>query len=527
MRIEEHGKLIYIFDAFYKKDFIKMLPGARWIPETKAWRVDLTDQAKQFCAKNGGFSEKNNENNKSDLTIPAKEILVNEIRKKFYLKFLYQHQKESVSFLFDKTHCADLSDPGTGKTFTQIELLASRPDTTPALIICPKSLIDNVWVPQIKRATKELFTVISLNTGNSRKTIQALQAIRKNNDGDEVVIINYDQIATVRDELKKIAWKTIILDESTRIKNITAKRTRAILGLLKPNQWRSIMTGTVAPNGLLDIFAQYRFLDIGIFGESYYRFRETYFTPGGFENHEWFAKPGAEKQIASRIAEASIQHHKRDCTDLPALTHEKVMIEMPEELQKQYNQMKDQLVLELSEIETITAAFVITKMMKLRQLSSGFVYNEGHTFPISDYKINQLIEMIQDIGQRVIVFAHFNSSKLKIAEACIANKIKATVHPNAGALSEFKKRKKGVLIANPMSAGHGLNLQYCSNIIFYEHDFALEPYLQGIQRIERIGQKNKMTVYHILTKGTIDEYLFKKLQDKKKINDALDIVKHL
>jgi SNF2 family DNA or RNA helicase len=510
---------VWLEIPFDMKDTVKQIPGRRWAPTKKQWYVPYNEDAVALANSLLGTS------------IPAPQVdRVMDTDCKpasdLVLSNLYQHQKISVTVARTTKHFADLSEPGTGKTLVQIELLIER-NCWPVLIVCPKSIMEAVWVQQLLDSGFD-FNIVVLE-GGSAKVKKQLQMYKEYEDlGNYVFIINYDMVARALKELQDLDPNYIILDESTKIKTPGSARSKAIIKMRDYAQYRSIMTGTVAPNGLQDIFNQMKFINPLIFGDSFYAFRHNYFTQGGFKNYEWFPKPNAIQIVAEKIKGISVQHHKRDCVDLPPLVEEIREIEMTPEQQVIYEQMKEDMVVWLSETKAITAPFVITKLMKLRQIASGFIYNDGESIPVSkkNPKDTAVFEILEQIGnQKCIIFAHFNSSIDHISDLLTGHHISYTHHrKDMDAIDHFKRYPNcQILLANPASAGHGLNLQFCSNIIYYEQDFNLENHLQSIQRIERIGQQNKMTVYYLITKRTVEKYIHKRLQMKEDINRKLDI----
>ena len=191
--------------------------------------------------------------------------------------------------------------------------------------------------------------------------------------------------------------------------------------------------------------------------------------------------------------------------------------------------MKEEAIAELESGEVIIARFMMTQMMKLRQIASGFAYTGEDPELISNGKMKEIESLLEEIDGKVIIFCCFTFMKVRITSALNREKIQAINFEGStkeAALNAFEKHDNiKVLVANPASAGHGLNLQFCSNIIYAEHDFNLEYYEQSMQRIERIGQKNKMTVYHIITKNTVENYIMRQLQNKIDVNKNIDISK--
>lgn len=517
------GKII-LTNCYHERGLIKQIPGREYIEMTRSWAVPDNDENRKLL--NGWFG----------FDIPVNDqIITNHIEPAddTSIKYLYKHQKKTVTVARRQNYLADLSDPGTGKTLTTIEMIIER-RAVPVLIVCPKSIIESVWINQLEQIKTEFnfhnLEIIAL-IDNTTKVNKELNEIRQlsENGGKVICIINYDKLPLNHDKLLDINWQTVILDESTKIKNPKAKRSKVAIKLGRMAKYKTIMTGTVAPNSLLDIYNQFNFLNPGIFGSSYYHFREMYFFAGGYENKQWFVKPEAIELLKNRIKSFSIQNIKRDCIDLPPLVHEDRFVDMDNNQAQYYEQMKKEMILFLEEQkEIITAPFAVTKMMKLRQMASGFIYSDNDTIILSNTKLIELYELIIDeIGSKqVIIFAHFNSSInciCKYLESRGVSYINFRKGNRDINLNLFKSGQKKILVANPASAGHGLNLQFCSNVIYFEHDFNLENYEQSLQRIERIGQKNKMTIYHLITRKTIEKYIIDKLKKKQDINREFSI----
>jgi SNF2 family DNA or RNA helicase len=525
MKHEIKGNWVILSDCWTYLEKIRAIPGRKYDPNTKRWAVPYNlDSVHQI-------------NILLNLKLPspivgkaAAEISGHtSLTGDFVIKHLYHHQQDSVNVGRAQHYFADLSEPGTGKTLVQIELLAER-KSWPALIICPKSIMHEVWEKQL---SENGYGCIVLE-GGSAKIKKKLESMPVN--VTTIFVVNYDIVAGILLDLLRIKWQIIILDESTKIKSPSAQRSKAIMKLRDSAKYRSIMTGTIAPNNLLDVFNQIKFVDPSIFGDLYYAFRQRYFYPGGYQNYEWFPRPEAMPIIHERLKLIAVQHKKRDCLDLPPLVHEVRRVELTGEQDDLYEQMRDEFMLYLKNTkEPITAPFVITRLMKLRQICSGFVYyDEGdgrrRAEGFNTNKLGELEDILEQLGdQKAIIFCHFNQTIARLGPY-LACEIAVTIYD--GTMNNHEKKKSldyfsgtgaRLLIANPASAGHGLNLQFCSNIIYYEHDFNLENYLQSMQRIERIGQKNKMTVYHILCKDTIEEYIYKRLNSKIDINKKLDI----
>lgn len=515
----EDGKIL-IFGGYNLREQLKSI-GARWNKKRKAWWLshdfDSVEALRQYFG----------------LKVPPPEMPVPaQIPARFVLGGLYSHQRVSVEKARGLPYFADFSEPGTGKTLVQIELMLER-DEWPVLIICPKSINHAVWGRQL-RETFQFKEQVHILEGGSKKVIQQIEKIKqfcKYNLCDHVIaVINYEMVPRVLDELLEVSWKAIIADESTRVKNPSALRSKALIKLrdIPTVKFRAIMTGTPAPNGLLDIFNQIRFLDSRLFGESWYAFRQRYMEQKPWDKWNWYPREGAYSAIKERLAKFSVAHKKRECVDLPPLVHEERYVDLTPAQAQAYRQMRDELLVELASM-TVVAPFTITKLMKLRQIASGFLYGGEGTAWLGSNKPAELLDLFDELdNEQVIVFTHFRETSRLLHDILSQKKIDhvwitSDLKDKAEQVKKFENGEARILLANTAVMAHGWNLQFCSNVVFYEHDFALENYEQAVQRIERIGQQNKMTVWHLLTNDTLEKKILERLREKIDLNRALDV----
>ena len=530
MTFEIKDNCVWFFDSYDYKESIKTIFGRQFISKEKAWTIPYTTEAVTKA------------NSLMNISIPLPKL---DQRGKikpltdFYIPNLYAHQKETISKGKSIHSIADLSEPGTGKTLSAIELFLQH-NKFPVLVVCPKSIMHEVWEKEINKVNLGLSDQVipaCMPTG-TQKIKELLKSIYSANHNRFIIIINYDSVVACIRELMLFEWGVVILDESTRIKNPKAQRSKAILQLRERATHTHIMTGTLAPNGLIDAYNQIRFVAPEVVGSSFYAFRYHYYTQNPFNEYQWDLKPGSAERFNRLIAPISIQHKKRDCVDLPPLVEEVRVFDLSPPVKKAYKSMREEALAVIRDMEenqekVLVAPFKITEIMKCRQICSGFaIFTQEETITQihPNSKMYELIELIEDIGQKTIVFCHFRESMRQVYASLKESNINALVYDDEKKRKEvlnlFEKEDKWkVLIANPASAGHGLNLQFCSNIIYYELDFNLENYLQSMDRINRIGQKNKMTIYYLLASGTIERQIYNKLKNKENLNKKLDVSK--
>lgn len=515
MQIKIESNKIRFYNSYFQKEILKSI-GARFDRSNKVWWLSYDQDSVK--AVNSAFN--------LNLQPPPAIITEKKPVQDVYIKYLYNHQKVSVNIGRQTNTMADFSEPGTGKTLVQIELLIERgvKYACPALIICPKSIMYEVWYRQLNQFfPDEMICLLDASSNDNRKKLNS----KKN-----FYVINYEMVPIIYKDLDQIDWNTCILDESTRIKNHTAKRSKAIMKLRDKFKFRSIMTGTPAPNGLLDLFNQIRFLNPMLFGESYYAFRNRYMEQKPWDQWNWYAKNGSYVKIRERIAPIAVQHKKRDCIDLPPLVHEKRFTQLSKVQRGHYTDLKADFLTFISG-RVIDTPFIITQLMKLRQICNGWIYSDEESLIIEQFcpKYDELLNVLEEIGDaQVIVFTHFRQT----AQIVLSNLETDGYSVNCITGSDSEKLKKEklsnfqwgnyqILVGNVGVLAHGLNLQFCSNVIFYELDFNLENFEQALQRIERIGQKNKMTAYYLLCSGTLETYILNKLKAKIDVNRQLDV----
>jgi len=264
--------------------------GGRWDKAQKAWKFSYDPDTVELL------------NTWLCLRIPFPQIIsevkINDNKQDNFLLQLYSHQKKSVMLGRQTAIMADLSDPGTGKTRVQIELILER-NAYPVLVICPKSIMEPVWKRQLEEVGIKPHL---LNNGSAAVEKYIKKWLVSDNEfNEQVFIINYEMVPRTINDLLKIQWKYIICDESTRLKSRNAKRSRAVMKLRDVPQYRSILTGTPAPNGLLDIFNQFRWLDPRLFGENYYVFRQRYFHQKPWDQWTWYPNDNAARSITAVI----------------------------------------------------------------------------------------------------------------------------------------------------------------------------------------------------------------------------------
>jgi SNF2 family DNA or RNA helicase len=339
----------------------------------------------------------------------------------------------------------------------------------------------------------------------------------------------------------------IVIDELSSFKSPKAQRFKALRHVL-PHIERIVgLTGTPAPNGLIDLWSQIYLLDQGeSLSKSLTLFRDKYFTPGrrnGPIIYDYKLKPGADQQIHQAISGICISMKSADYLELPSRIDHYIKVRLDEGTMKKYKNFEATLMLELLQGQEITAVNAAVLSGKLRQFANGAVYDENKNFiTIHNAKLEALKELVEQAnGNPILIFYEFRHDLIRIMQALkeyhpkSLNRSPSLFFKERGTGGEFfdssnstqtiKEWNNGnipVLLAHPASAGHGLNLQYGGNtVIWFGTNWSLELYQQANARLHRQGQSRPVNIYHLITENTIDEEVIKSLASKTSGQDSL------
>ncbi len=493
----------------FDKEFIASIKniGMRWNPEQKRWYLKDTLLNRDLLKKvlYPATSTKQNTNN----YIPA--------------SFLMQHQKEGVELAKEKKRWLYAWDTGVGKTATAIEIHKMKKVKT--LVVCPLSIIEQAWMEDIKKFAPEIKAInlwqlgkLLSKNGNGKK-----ETYTKDLAKAPLGIINFEAFKAQRPYLEAAGFKMVIIDESSKIKSNKSQITKDITSFCENMEHVYEMSGTPAPNTPLEYYPQIKVVDPTVFGKSYWGFRNKYFYECGFK---WIMKPDMKKEFEQKLAQCMSVIHKDDVLDLLEQTWNIRSVTLsPEEL-KVYNTMAKQLVAELSD-KYVTAANAAVKIGKLRQITSGFIIDDTNTVhSFGKSKLNELSELLEEIGNhQVIVWCQFHEEgrRLKKLLGDKAEVINGTI-PQAErevSITRFKRESLQYLIAHPKSLGHGVTLTTCSYAVYYSMDYSYESWKQSADRIHRYGQKNRCTYYSLIVPSTIDQVIYRALQTKGDVQNAV------
>lgn len=416
-----------------------------------------------------------------------------------------------------------LLDMGLGKTLTTLsaikELVLDYGVVDKVLVIAPLS-VTTVWADEVAKWDNFSELTLSLVTGSAANRKAALAA------EVDIYIINVDNVAWLVEYYGR-AWPfdMIVIDELSTFKSASTQRFKALRKVRPKASWLVGLTGTPSPNGLQDLWSQIYLLDRGErLGTSMTRYRQTYFYPlsgQGYVVYKWGLKEGAEDKIHEKIGDICISMKAKDYLKLPGRVDNVIEVQLPQEALRTYHTLKRQFVAELAG-ETVTASNAAVLSNKLLQMASGKVYyNEDHDeVTLHTAKLEALERVVEEAqGQPILVFYTFKHERDRLLKHFKQAK---QLDVKAGDVKRWNAGEIPMLLANPQSAGHGLNLQQGGHIIvWYNLTWSLEQYLQANARLDRQGQTQPVIVHHLVAKGTIDEQVMEALKYKNSSQEAL------
>ena len=438
----------------------------------------------------------------------------------------YEYQQYATRFIEKNEVAAIFLECGLGKsviTLTAIKNLISKGEVKKVLVIAPLRVGKTTWPDEIEKweHLKGLTYSVAIGTVKERES-----ALRKNAD---ITIINRENVEwLIAKSGVPFDYDMVVIDELSSFKSYKAKRFKYLLKA-RPTVERIVgLTGTPSSNGLMDLWAQFRLLDLGErLGRYITRYREGYFTPDKRNAQVVFSYkplPGAEEKIYDKIGDITISMKAKDYLKMPDLVMNTVKVKMSDKDGAIYEQLKDDMFIDIRE-EEIDVANAAALSNKLQQLANGAIYGaDKKVIRIHDGKLDALEDLIESAnGKPVLVAYWFKHDLERIKERFpFVCEIK-----NPDDIKAWNKGEILVGIIHPASAGHGLNLQQGgSTMIWFGLTWSLELYQQTIARLYRQGQTKTVVVHHIVTEGTIDELMLVSLDRKEKRQDALiDAVK--
>ena len=437
------------------------------------------------------------------------------------MKFIpHDYQQYAIDFIESHPTAAVLLDMGLGKTVITLtalnDLLFDRFEISRILVIAPLRVARNTWPQEIGKweHLKHLRYAVAVGAEKDR-----LQALRQQ---ASLYIINRENVPWLV-EKTDFTYDAIVIDELSSFKNWSSKRFKALMKV-RPLAKRVIgLTGTPSGNGLMDLFAEFKVLDMGQrLGRFITKYRQDYFVPdkrNGQVVFSYVPLPGAEERIYEKIADITISMKAADHLRMPELIESEYSVRMDEAEKKMYDSMCEQLVLQMKGDE-VTAANAGVLSGKLAQMANGAVYtDDGATLHIHDRKLDALEDIIESMNGKPLLVAYWfrhDAERIEKRVPCVRL-------DTDDAIARWNRGEIPVALIHPASAGHGLNLQSGgSTLVWFGITWSLELYQQTVARLYRQGQNsNTVVVQHIIAEGTIDEKILRALKRKDKTQTAL------
>jgi len=443
------------------------------------------------------------------------------------VKFIpHAYQSYCINRLLTDEALGLFLDMGLGKTVITLtainDLKFNRFAISKVLVIAPKKVAEATWA---KEAAKwdhlHMLRVVPV-LGTLAKRVRAL------NTPSDIYVINRENVQWLV-EYYRNAWPfdTVIVDEFSSFKNHQAKRFKSLTWVRKHITRFVGLTGTPAPNGLLDLWAQVYLLDEGKrLGKKITHFRERYFEPDQRDRERVFTyapKPGSDEVIRQLIGDICVSMKAEDYLDLPDCISVTVPVLLDPKAKKAYEELEREMILEIDDT-TIDAGSAAVLTNKLLQLCNGAVYDaEREVVEIHKCKIEAFMELVEGLnGQPAMVFYSFKHDLIRIKKALESSGLRVRELKSPQDQDDWNAREIDILLAHPASAAYGLNLQEGGNhVIWFGLNWSLELYQQANKRLHRQGQTEKVILHHLIVEGGVDEDVMSALLDKSSTQDKL------
>lgn len=410
----------------------------------------------------------------------------------------FEHQKETAAFLTLRKRAFCFNEQGTGKTAAVIwaaDYLMKIGAIRRVLIICPLSIMKSAWQQDLFKFAVHRSCDVAY--GKREQRVKVVQG------GAEFVIVNFDGLEIIKDEIANGGFDLIVADEASAYKNVQTNRWKTLKTLLTPDTWLWMLTGTPAAQSPVDAFGLAKLINPDGIPKFYGQFRDKVMEKVG--QFRWIPRASAEVTVHNALQPA-IRFEKAQCLDLPDVTYVEREAPLTPQQKMYYKILKEQMLMDAGG-EEVTAVNAAVKLNKLLQISGGAVYSDNKEvieFDVSN-RLRVVQEVIEEASHKVLVFVPFTHTiqllKDHLTKAGITSEI-INGQISAGKRHEIfqqfqSKPDPKVLIIQPQAASHGVTLTAANVVIWYAPVTSVETYLQANARINRPGQKNPMTVVHI------------------------------
>jgi hypothetical protein len=545
--------VICVKSKFVYADYCRGITGGKWEKEQKFWYYPLS--AAQEVVDTFSFVE-NKKIDEAVLDLCKIGNNIQDIKTRVDLPDIpisfgpthWEHQKQAFFFCNSLDASALFMDMGTGKSRVVVDLVQNHPEEKKILIICPKKVV-NVWPREFRKYSQKQFNFIPLTGSTDEKFAEASLADSLYNS-EYIMIVNFDSVwrdvkevdefyidkgtgqKKKKKKKKKVysklalwileqKWDRIVLDESHRGKQYDGQIGEYLPLLHDIAKKRIILTGTPTPHSPLDVVPQYLFLEPKLIG-NYWAARNKYAVMGGYMDKQIVGWKNLE-DLNRRIYTIAFRVMADDVLDLPERTNQTLTFRLSGEACKWYKRVNDELSLYLSETEKINTEIVLTKILRMQQITSGYLPKEDGSIKVDNGKVELLEDLLEDIAidKPVVVFCKFQHDLAEIKK--IAEKIGRVYGEISGksvsGLNDQAELKEGVTLCavQIQAGGTGIDLTRASYGVYFSVGYSLGDYEQSWKRLHRPGQKNHIMFYHLVAEGTIDEVVYESLENTKNL----------
>jgi SNF2 family DNA or RNA helicase len=433
----------------------------------------------------------------------------------------FNHQITTASFLTlnDRSFC--FNEAGTGKTSSVIwaaDYLMNKGLVKKVLVICPLSIMYSAWQADVFKTAMHRTAGVAYGDINRRKKIV--------NGAYDFVIINYDGVAIVKDDILQSGFDLIVIDEANAYKTVTTKRWKTLAKLITPQMKIWMLTGTPASQSPTDAYGLARIVSPHNVPKYYTAWRDSVMQQ--ITRFKWMPKPDSKEKVFNALQPA-IRFTKNECLDLPDLVYQTREVPLSPQVNKFYKALKLQMLVEAAG-EEISAVNAASKLSKLLQLSGGAVYTDDKNvveFDVSP-RLSALMEVLEETEHKVVVFVPYRHTIQLVSEHLtkegISNEIingDVPAKERSNIINRFQMATNPrILVIQPQAASHGITLTAANVIVFWSPVMSVETYLQCVARIDRVGQVNKMTVVH-LQGSEVERKMYAMLQGKVTSHEKL------
>ncbi len=444
----------------------------------------------------------------------------------------YEHQNNAFRFACSKfgllpsqypsRGVALLMEMGTGKTLTGIGItgaLFRHGKIRRVLVVAPLSIL-GVWEQEFQTFAAYPYTLTVLK-GTSGKKAEMLQRIRS--DGLQIVVVNYESAWRIEKELLRFDPDLIIADEAHRLKEARTAQSKAMHHLGDKARYKLLLTGTVITNRELDVFSQYRFLNKGVFGDSFFAFRNRYFDMVGYGNHIPRFRNYMLDDFLRRMHSVAFRVTKSECLDLPDITEEIRAVDLEPKAMKIYKELEQQSFTELADSE-VSAVNVLTKLLRLSQVTGGHLTDDdGGSNAVSTAKQDALSDILESAmaeEKKIVVMARF-VPELNDIQSLLEKKgisyavVRGGITDREEQIRRFQEDSDcRVFVGQIAAAGLGITLTTASTMVFYSLDYSMSNFQQAKARIHRVSQTENCLYIYLVAKGTVDTKVLCALRHK-------------